>query len=113
MGGAGVDDFAGLETYQRGDPLQHISWKTLSRGQGLYTKKFEGQLGKTLYFNPDILPGRDFETKISRICHMVRTAEAIRRPYGLKIGTKVIAPDLGGPHKRLCLRELALTGIRE
>lgn len=113
MGGAGVDDFAGLETYRHGDPLQHISWKTLSRGQGLYSKKFEGQLGKTIFLNPEALPGRDLEIKLSRICHMILTAEAIRIPYGLKLGTKVISPDLGGPHKRLCLRELALTGIEE
>ena len=58
-GGSGVEDFSGLETYQPGDPLQHISWKSYSRGQGLYSKKFEGLRGKSIYFNPDALPGLD------------------------------------------------------
>lgn len=109
-GGPGVDDFAGLAGYQRGDPLRHISWKTYSRGQGLYTKKFEGQQGKAVYFDPDSLPGSDLEKKLSRICYMILKAEAIRVPYGLRLGTNVIPPDLGGPHKKKCLRELALTG---
>lgn len=112
-GGVGVDDFAGLETYQRGDPLQHISWKTYSRGQGLYTKKFEGLLGATIYFNPDTLAGQDLEMKLSRICFMILKAETIQIPYGLKLGSHVIPPGLGGPHKRKCLRELAMAGRSE
>lgn len=112
-GGAGVEDFSGLETYQRGDPLQHISWKTFSRGQGLYTKKFEGQQGKTIYFNPDTLAGMNLEMKLSRLCYMILKAEAIQIPYGLKLGSHVIPPGVGGPHKRQCLRELALAGRNE
>lgn len=112
-GGIGVDDFAGLAGYQRGDPLRHISWKTFSRGQGLYTKKFEGQRGRTIIFDPDVLPGRDPEKKLSRICYMILNAENIRVPYGLRLGATLISPDLGGPHKRRCLRALALTGGQE
>lgn len=107
-GGAGVDDFIGLETYRRGDPLQHISWKALSRGQGLHTKKFEGQQGRTLYFNPDALPGHDLEEKLSRICAMVLKADALRLAYGLRLGDRFIEAGQGGSHKRQCLQELAL-----
>ena len=107
-GGAGVDDFAGLEAYRHGDPLQHISWKTFSRGQGLYTKKFEGQQGGTLYFDPDVLPGHDLEEKLSRICSMVLKADALRLAYGLRLGDHLIEPGQGGSHKRQCLQELAL-----
>lgn len=107
-GGSGTDDFAGLDTYQRGDPLRHISWKSFSRGQGLYTKKFVGIQGKTIYFNADNLKEQNFETRMSRICHMILTAEAKQIPYGLKIGSVVIQPGLGGMHKKNCLRELAL-----
>jgi uncharacterized protein (DUF58 family) len=108
-GGRGVDDFSGLETYQPGDPLQHISWKAYSRGQGLHTKKFEGWQGKSMYFSPDALAGTDFELKLSRICHMIITAEAMRIAYGLRLGELVIRPATGEKHKRQCLRELALT----
>lgn len=111
-GGSGVEDFSGLESYQPGDPLQHISWKTYSRGQGIYSKKFEGLRGKSMYFNPDSLPGPDFELKLSRICFMILKADAMRIPYGLQLGNRLIKPELGEKHKRQCLRELALAGRR-
>lgn len=110
LGGEGVEDFAGLSAYQPGDPLQHISWKSFSRGQGLHTKKFAGQEGKTIYFDPEVLGGSDMEYKLSRVCHMILKAEALQLTYGLKIGTRVIEPDQGGSHKRLCLTSLARVG---
>lgn len=104
----GIDDFAGLEAYRRGDPLQRLSWKAFSRGQGLYSKKFEGRQGGILFLDPDILPGQDPEEKLSRLCAMVLKAEALRLVYGLRLGDRVVAPGQGGSHKRQCLRELAL-----
>lgn len=112
-GGSGVEDFSGLEIYQPGDPLQHISWKAYSRGQGLFSKKFEGLRGKSMYFNPDSLPGPDFEWKLSRICFMILKADAMRTPYGLQLGSRIVKPALGEKHKRQCLRELALTDHRK
>ncbi|HBI14216.1 MAG TPA: hypothetical protein DDY20_01640 [Desulfobulbaceae bacterium] len=112
-GGCGVEDFSGLEVYQPGDPLQHISWKSYSRGQGLYTKKFEGTRGKSLYFNPDSLPGLDFELRLSRICYMILKADAMRAPYGLHLGNRLVKPGLGEKHKHQCLRELALAGHKK
>jgi len=109
-GGPGVEDFSGLDVYRPGDQLHHISWKAYSRGQGLYTKKFEGRQGMTVYFNPDTLPGRDYELKLSRTCFMILSADAMRIAYGLKIGNKIIPPETGEKHKRQCLRELALAG---
>lgn len=109
-GGEGVDDFAGLAAYQPGDSLQRVSWKTYSRGQGLHTKVFEGQMGSTLYFDPDKLGGRSMEYKLSRICHMILEAEAMHMSYGLKVGTRIIEPGQGGSHKRLCLSALAMAG---
>lgn len=107
-GGSGVDDFEGLQAYQPGDPMQHISWKAYSRGQGLHTKKFEGRQGRTLLFSLETLPGRDLEQKLSRICFMILRADALHLVYGLQLGKTIIAPDLGGPHRRKCLREIAL-----
>lgn len=106
--GPGVDDFAGLKSYQPGDPLQHLSWKSFSRGHGLQRKIFAGQQGKTVYFDPAALPGQDMEWKLSRICHMILQADALRIAYGLRIGNFLIEPALGGEHKRNCLRRLAL-----
>ncbi len=107
-GGPGVEDFAGLKNYSPGDPLQHISWKSFSRGQGLQTKIFEGQTGRSLYFDLASLPGHDLEWKLSRLCHMVLKAESHRLNYGLRLGNQRIEPNHGGTHKQRCLRILAL-----
>lgn len=107
-GGEGVDDFTGLSMYQPGDPLQRISWKSYSRGQGLHVKEFEGQRGSTFYFDPDTIGGKDIEFKLSRICHMILKAEELRIPYGLKLGSRIIEPGVGGNHKRQCLRALVM-----
>jgi len=106
--GSGVDDFDGLDTYQPGDPLRRVSWKAYSRGQGMQTKKFAGQQGRTMLFNPEALPGHDLEQKLSRICHMILRADALHLTYGLQLGSKIITPGGGGSHKHQCLRELAL-----
>ncbi len=108
IGGPGVEDFAGLKNYHPGDPLQHISWKSFSRGQGLQSKVFEGQIGRSLYFDLDSLPGHDLEWKLSRICHMILKAESLRLSYGIRLGNQFIEPSHGGTHKQNCLRILAL-----
>jgi uncharacterized protein (DUF58 family) len=108
--GPGVDDFEGLLAYRPGDPLNRISWKAYSRGRGLHVKTFAGETGKTLLFDLDALSGHDLEKKLSRVCHMVLTAEAMRLTYGLKLGPRLVPPDSGAPHRRACLRELALFG---
>ncbi|MBU0484892.1 MAG: DUF58 domain-containing protein [Proteobacteria bacterium] len=110
-GGAGVEDFEGLATYQYGDCLQQISWKASARGQGLYTKKFEGRRGRLLFFSFDVMPGHDPELKLSRLCFMIIRAEALGLSYGLQIGEMVIEPGSGAGHQRRCLRELALVKI--
>ncbi len=112
-GGPGVDDFAGLKSYQPGDPFQHLSWKSFSRGQGLQRKVFAGQMGKTIYFDLAALPGQDLEWKLSRICHMILRADTLRIGYGLRAGSLLIEPALGGEHKSNCLRRLALIGQGE
>ncbi len=106
-GGPGVDDFESLALYQPGDPLQHISWKAYSRGHGLYTKKFEGRVGKTIYFSLESLAGVDIELKLSRICFMILKADERRLFYGLILEDKNISAGFGTNHKIRCLQELA------
>ncbi|MEN8190426.1 MAG: DUF58 domain-containing protein [Thermodesulfobacteriota bacterium] len=111
--GPGVDDFSGLKNYQPGDQIQHLAWKSFSRGHGLQTKLFEGQRGSSIYLKLTTLPGRDIEWKLSRLCHMILQAESRQQTYGLKVGSHVIEPAAGGLHKKQCLQKLALYGREE
>ncbi|MFW5908522.1 MAG: DUF58 domain-containing protein [Desulfosalsimonas sp.] len=106
----GVEDFTGLKTYQAGDPVRHISWKTYSRGQGLFTKEFAGYGGKTVIFDYDSTEGQDTETKLSHLCGQIMSAASANLDYGLRLPQTYIEPGRGHEHKHQCLRALALFG---
>ncbi|MFW6333895.1 MAG: DUF58 domain-containing protein [Desulfosalsimonas sp.] len=107
----GVDDFMGLKTYQPGDPVRHISWKTYSRGQGLFTKEFAGYAGKTVIFDYNKTEGEDTETKLSRLCGQILSAAAAANlEYGLRLPGEYIEVGRSDEHKHQCLKALALFG---
>ena len=110
-GGSGVDDFHGLTPYQPGDSLQHISWKTYSRGQGLFTKVFVDQTGSSVVLDWHEIREPDGERKLSILCDLVLKAHSLNLAYGLKLPGQTLEPDTGEAHKRSCLKALALFGL--
>jgi len=106
--GPGVDDFQGLTSYQPGDPMQHISWKTYSKGQGLFTKKFEGDSAATAVFDWFSIRVKDTEKKLSVMSGMILKAHEMNMEYGLIVPGTAIDPDWGNAHKHKCLKSLAM-----
>ncbi|UCD82778.1 MAG: DUF58 domain-containing protein [Desulfobacterales bacterium] len=106
--GFGTDDFQGLKGYLPGDPLQRISWRASSRGQGLFTKDFNGQYGSSFYLDWHSLKASDDEHKLSLLCHRILTAYQRNLTYGLKLPGCTLAPGNGQIHKNRCLKTLAL-----
>lgn len=104
----GVDDFQGLKFYQPGDSLQHISWKTFSRGQGLFTKSFTGKAGTTIVLDWNMVKTSETEKKLSILCDSVLKAHRLGLTYGLKIPGREIESLKGDAHKHKCLKALAL-----
>ncbi len=105
----GVDDFAGLKTYQPGDPLGRVSWKSISRGLGMFTKEFTGNAGnRMVMLDFDAIKAKDTEEKLSRLCDMVLRAHNMNLAYGLRLPGRTIAPDKGEQHKHECLKALAV-----
>ena len=105
----GPDDFQGLKPYVPGNNIGHISWKTLSRGQGLFIKDFTAETGQDIILELDLVQGKDLEQRLSRLCHMVLDADRHQRCYGLKLGpTFSTPPDTGDSHRHKCLKALAL-----
>jgi len=111
--GPGSEDFQGLRPYQPGDPLQHVSWKTYSQGQGLFTKRFTAQRGAAVELDWGRLREKDAEDRLSRLCHMVLDAHRRHLLYGLRLPGVEVAPDWGEAHKHECLRALARYGRPE
>ena len=106
--GPGSDDFLGLKGYLPGDPFQRISWKASSRGRGLFTKDFGGQHGDLIYLDWPLTEGRNFEHKLSLLCHAVIESQRRHLVYGLKLPGKTIEPGRGQLHLKRCLKTLAL-----
>lgn len=105
---SGSDDFKGLKAYQPGDAFQHIAWKALSRGQGLFTKDFGGAKGRrAVVFDFFALRSDDTEFRLSRLCAMILQASLENRQYGLALPGKTIPPDSGSAHRHQCLTALA------
>lgn len=105
--GPGSEDFQGLRAYQAGDSLQHIYWKSFSRGMGLHTKSFVGRAGKAILLDWHAVRAAGPEHILSRLCDMVLKADASGQTYGLSIPGTTIHPGKGGAHKRKCLKALA------
>jgi uncharacterized protein (DUF58 family) len=118
-GGTGADDFAGVRSYQPGDPLRHLAWRQIARldpelGGQLVTKHFEGGTVDELVLDFDTLPSRlDVELRLARMARWVLEAEQRALPYGFHAGRIRYDAGLGAAHQAACLRALALYGLPE
>jgi uncharacterized protein (DUF58 family) len=101
------DDFAGLRTYQLGDPPRHVHWKAVARGRGMYTKQFGGAGQDTVWLDWDSLQGLDQEARLSQLCRWVLDADADGLRFGLRLPSASLGPGNGPQHRHLCLAALA------
>ncbi|MES9959507.1 MAG: DUF58 domain-containing protein [Sedimenticola sp.] len=108
--GVGVDDFVGLRSYRDGDPIRHIHWKALARGQGIQTKQFGGDRADRRWLDFESLAGMDTETRLSALCRGVLDACEKQHEYGLRLPGLEIRPNRGPTHRNNCLSALALFG---
>jgi uncharacterized protein (DUF58 family) len=108
---SGIDDFQGLKSYQPGDPMQWISWKTYSRGLGLFTKVFVHHAGPDVLLDWYTLDEPDTERKLSMLCHEVLTTHRRNVSYGLKLPGQTVSHGKGKTHKHKCLKALAMFSI--
>jgi uncharacterized protein (DUF58 family) len=115
-GTVGLDNFAGIRSYQPGDPMRHLAWRQIARhdpalGGQLVTKHFEGGAVAELCLDFAALPLQmDLEQKLSRMARWVLEAEQRALPYSFRLAQYDYGPALGDAHRAACLRALALFG---
>ncbi|MDQ1919427.1 DUF58 domain-containing protein [Massilia pseudoviolaceinigra] len=118
-GHAGHDDFAGIRSYQPGDPMRHMAWRQIARldpadGGQLVTKHFEGGAVDELVLDFNALPSiMNLELRLSRMTRWVLDAEQRALPYAFRIGATDFEASIGEAHQAACLRALALHGLKE
>jgi uncharacterized protein (DUF58 family) len=115
-GTVGLDNFAGIRSYQPGDPLKHLAWRQIARhdpalGGQLVSKHFEGGAVAELSLDFAALPlAMELEQKLARMASWVLQAEQRALPYSFRLAQHDYGPALGDAHRANCLRALALFG---
>lgn len=110
-GRAGQDEFAGLRSYQRGDSLHAIHWKSLPKLQSPMVKQFSDTLSTERWLDWDSLPSLEPEARLSQLTRWVLDADNEDAAYGLRLPGSVLVPGRGEAHRQACLRTLALYGL--
>jgi uncharacterized protein (DUF58 family) len=115
-GEVGLDNFAGIRSYQPGDPMRHLAWRQIARlspedGGQLVTKHFEGGAVAELALDFAQLPAHlDVELRLARMTRWVLEAEQRALPYSFRLGGLHYPAGLGDAHRAACLQALALHG---
>ncbi|ALS97946.1 DUF58 domain-containing protein [Lacimicrobium alkaliphilum] len=104
----GYDDFDSLMEYQPGQPLYHVAWKQVAKGQGMVSKKFSSTSNNEVWLRLQQQSTEDLETRLSHLCFMVLELENRGQRFGLEVGSKIIQPGKGNAHRHQCLSALAL-----
>lgn len=109
----GHEDFDSLKVFTPGDPLAHVSWKHLARGQGLLTKTYASEEAGSEMLDWDALPGVPIEARLSRLTWWVLQLAQQNHAFGLRLPGTEIPAAVGIEQRDACLRALALFGREE
>jgi len=104
----GQEEFAGLRDYQAGDPIKHIAWRSLARGQSLATKLYDDYTSGQLWLDWQAYAGIDREARLSRLCEKALTLSQSDVMFGLTLPNQTIMPAQGEQHLENVLKALAL-----
>jgi uncharacterized protein (DUF58 family) len=106
----GSEDFRDLRTYQPGDPIKHILWRSYARSDELMVKEYASFVEPRLWLDLDEVPG-PLEERLGRLTGLALKATRLEREFGLRLGGQKLSPALGEKHLENVLRELALYGL--
>ena len=107
----GLDEFAGLRAYQRGDSPRSIHWKSLPKLRTPMVKQFLETLDEELWLDWNDLPDLDTEARLSQLTRWVIEADGGHRLFGLRLPDQTIEPGAGEDHRHACLKALALFDV--
>lgn len=107
---AGTDDFWGFKDYNKGDPLRHVDWRSLAKGQQLQSKVYSDREDEKHWVDWYALPREGTEQRLSKMCSWVLLLDQADKRYGLRLPEAEIEPDRGDKHRHRVLSALAMHG---
>jgi len=105
----GVDEFAGVREYQKGDSPKLFAWKSIAKTNQLQTKQFFAEAGNDLHLDWNQFPKHiPVETRLSILCEWIIQLSKQDVRYGITIPNTHITPNHGKAHYHACLTALAM-----
>lgn len=90
------DDLYSFRAYQRGDPIRHVHWPSVARGDAPLVDIRADNVSETQHIiDFDDYPNIDTETRLSWLCYRVVQAYAINRPFVLRLPGREIDSQAG------------------
>ena len=113
---SGTDDFSELKSFVTGESRARTAWKQLAKGQGHFSKHYQGSQGQLQWLKLSDMPGNDIETRLRYLSFLIHELTAVNQVFGLDLhensitgnSSKNIAPNTGFDHQQACLIALAL-----
>jgi uncharacterized protein (DUF58 family) len=99
-----------IRDYTGSDPLKLIHWRLSARHEVLKVKELTAPSDTPLVVDILSLPGRNLEENLSFGTSLINKAARAGRPVGLKLGTRILRPNLTRAHRLHLLTELAVYG---
>lgn len=103
-------DVATIRDYTGREPMKLIHWRLSARHQQLKVKDLTAPAENPLILDVLALPGGTLEENLSCATFLVNRAMRTGRAVGMKLGTRLIAPDTTRQHRLRLLTELAEYG---
>lgn len=107
--GPGQDEVADLRPYREGDALSHVAWKSLARGDLLFTRVLDATQSTQAWIDWVALPADiGTEDRLEYLSGWVIELQDKGATFGLRLPGTVIEPASGLAHVACCLERLAL-----
>jgi len=103
-------ELAKISDYRGGEPLKLIHWRLSAKHEEFKVKELSATADEPTVIDPELVPGRDLEQRLSCCTYLVNRLVKGGRPVGLKLGERMIAPAATRSHRLKLLGELAVYG---
>lgn len=104
------DNLQGIRPYVKTDPIHHVSWKHVAKGQGMVSKDFVEKAGASGWLKMSDYADLDTERALKILCFQIQELSKSNVIFGLDLGTTKIMPNSGNRHLDECLLHLAAYG---
>ncbi|MDG1751339.1 MAG: DUF58 domain-containing protein [Thalassotalea sp.] len=105
------EDFYELKHYQKGEPLSHVAWKQVAKGDVWQTKHYSQPQSHAVLLSLNEMPSHSLENKLSNLCYLVLQYHQAGVEFALNLEgfaeNALIETGSGEQHLKECLSSLA------